>query len=230
MKRVLCILALVLPLPFLWAQEGTGFEYDKITTESRFAYSWGLRYSSEFTDMDVEIRNANNGSYTNEFRTMTSDGFNLFFQAAWKYLTLDIAPGYYIASGLDHGGNDIGVSIQPALVLPLTELLSPNAKFQVSFFFGPEFILRDRFGIYGAGGIDLGFAATEHHIVFLRASAGFGESGGARRDDIDPGSGQVTNVWPYMAWKFQAALGVKTRVLEDVFYLDNKETGHRRRR
>jgi hypothetical protein len=161
---------------------------------------------------------------------MTSNGYSLFYQAGWKYFMLDIAPSIFSVSGLDFPRTYLGLSVQPALVFPLTDFLFSDPQFHVAFFVGPQLIMRNRVGIYGVGGIDLGFAATKHHIVFLQVSGGGGDSGGASHDDFDMGPQEwVTDVWSHSAWKFQVTLGVKTRVMDDVFYLEGKEIGRKRK-
>jgi hypothetical protein len=164
------------------------------------------------------------------------NGWSLAWQAEWKYFALDIAPAVYMSrvSG-GNPGHDfwVGGSIQALAKFPVTDLFLPrDNRFYFSLLAGPEFMIRDGIGGYINWGGDLGIRATMHHILFLGFLAGVSmgpPAGGVKRSRFEEPDYYVERHSESTTWKFQWTLGIKTRTVEDVFYLKGKEVGHRRR-
>jgi hypothetical protein len=230
MKKIFFALLCVAACACLWAQEGS-IVYDTVMTKSRFSYSVGLRYSYEFADVNA-IRMIRPQNLTTE---AFWHGFSPVFQADWKYFVLDIAPSFYIIKT----GNDEdsfftgGGSIQPLLKLPFSDLLRDHLNVQVfntvyfSLLTGPEIMYNNGFACFFNGGFDLGFTVGDHHILFFEFLGGgsltdFDER--VPKDLLEAVSRDLKN-----STKFQFTLGIKTRILEDVFYLKGKEVARRRR-
>jgi hypothetical protein len=230
MKKLFFSLVLGALCLCLWAQDGT-LVYDTVVSKTRFSYSWGLRYSYEFFNVDATL--IKYGTFPPERQPVDGKakvhGVSAVFQAEWKYFILDLAPGMYWGS-VSGGGrkwDDYGGSIQALGKFPLTDFVGPrDSKVHLSFLLGPEVMIRDGVGPYINGGVDLGFKATPHHILFMEGLYGMSVGGpageGSRYDNSESYHQSDSH-------KFQVTIGIKTLIMEDVFYLDGKEVGRRRR-
>ncbi|MDR1618021.1 MAG: hypothetical protein LBS06_03100 [Treponema sp.] len=229
MKRILFILALLVVCSCLWAQT----VYDTVVTRSRFSYSWAFRYASEFFGVETERSMYDYmGTYITSFHDGDAgwNGFGVVYRAEWKYFMLDLAPSvdvWYTSDGKGTTTADFSVSIQPLLKLPLVD-----KKFTLSLLAGPEFKIRQEFGMYINGGLDIGFKLTDHHVLFLGGLCGFDLIGPPMYnnavDRFDEAYGMGYHDW-HSSTRIQVTLGIKTLMLEDVFYLNGKEVNRRRR-
>jgi hypothetical protein len=230
MKKIFFVLVCVVLCVCLWAQEGT-IVYDTIITKSRFSYSYGLRYSYEFADVNAITTFP---WFQNSVVEASWNGFSPVFQADWKYFVLDIAPALYMLKAGSRSDTFFGGSVQPLLKLPVSDMIHDYLSAQLfdelylAFLVGPELMYNNGFALFINGGLDLGFAITNHHILF------FEFLGGGSLTDFDERVprrllGQALSSDLKNSTKFQFTLGIKTRILENVFYLEGREVARRRR-
>jgi len=218
--------------------------YDTIVPQVRFSYNIGFRYSSDnlfsisyntqsWNPVGPPIEGTAWADYVNT-------GLGLFYQAEWKHFMLRIAPSYQFMSlhvyrstnvygNLSNDKSTIAGDIQPLYRLSLA-----NGNFQSDFFAGPELSLGWGLGMGVLAGFDLGFKITQHHCLVLGLAAGcpildFVDGSFLTpygfKDYIDK---PYNNLSYGLPWKVQLSIGIRTLVIEDVYYYQGEEVGRRR--
>ncbi|MDR2376360.1 MAG: hypothetical protein LBD96_07980 [Treponema sp.] len=237
MKKYLLVFAFALALPCLWAADD--FVYDTVVTGTRFTHGTGFRFGLENTQGTVQVRelrstyNPISGWQNTWFEDekdwiVTFMNPGLTYQAEWKYFMLDIAPGWAFWNGNHEQMNSPGLSVQPMARYPVVD----NQKLRYTVLMGPNFLVNIA-GIDISANLsqELGVKINDRFMPFLGFGLGVPLAGGSMTEEVITHSYNDTknfNPGPPRIC-FQITLGLKTMVLEDVFYYRGKEV-HRRRR
>jgi hypothetical protein len=235
MKKLFLVFMTALAFPCLWAADD--FVYDNVVTETRFTHGTGFRFGFENIRGTVDVAELmyihdpgwpqGMWYYHEESWTVRFMNPGLTWQAEWKYFMLDIAPGWTFWTGDRSQMDGPGFSVQPMARYALVD----NQKLRYTVLLGPNFLI-DIDGIDISAGLtqELGLKINDRFMPFLGFGLGLGfgmgdvvydvvrESYGS--DNIGTGSPEI---------RFQFTLGLKTMILEDVFYYRGREV-HRRRR
>jgi opacity protein-like surface antigen len=233
MKKLFLVVMVALVFPCLWAEDD--FVYDEVVTGTRFTHGTGFRFVFGNTSGHVRLEKATydpmSGWYyysRTEPWTATFTNPGLIYQAEWKYFMMDIGLGWASWSTKGEQKDGPGLSVQPmARYAPVD-----NQKIRYAILLGPNFLI-------DTGGLDvsvnlaqeLGVKINDRFMPFLGLGLGLNIYGENVTDLIrDSYGSQAKSVEGESAdIRFQFTLGLKTMVLEDVFYYQGKEV-HRRRR
>ncbi|MDR0669318.1 MAG: hypothetical protein LBF95_04475 [Treponema sp.] len=237
MKKLFLLVLVFMPVfPCLWAADD--FVYDTVVTETRFTHGMGFRFGFEHHSGTIRLgrREYNPVSMSNRYVSWNESWEASFmnpglgYQAEWKYFALDIAPGWMFWDGHRSSRNSPGLSVQPMARYPVLD----NEKLRYVVLLGPNFLV-DMFyasiGTYANLTQEFGVKITERFMPFLGLGIGIGISRNYMIKKVVEDSytdwGDVRFKQPTI--RFQVTLGLKTMVLEDVFYYRNKEVYRRRR-
>ncbi|MDR3146173.1 MAG: hypothetical protein LBU21_07840 [Treponema sp.] len=232
MKKLFLVLLLgFVAFPCLWAEEE--FVYDTVVTETRFTHGTGLRFGYENINVTyTEWVSYSTGPWGYSGRsqertkgvTFTYPGFA--YQAEWQYFMLDVSMGLPSHSA-DNGRTDIGGTIRPMARCAVVD----NEKLRYTVLLGPEFMISRSMGMSINLVQEIGTKVTERFMPFLGLSVGFDFSHGDYNYErlLSYQNLNYGNMDVHSGLQFQFTLGLKTMVLEDIFYYNNREV-HRRRR
>ncbi|MDR3146585.1 MAG: hypothetical protein LBU21_09930 [Treponema sp.] len=240
-KLFLVLLSFVLAFPCLWAEDE--FVYDTVVTETRFTHGTGFRFGYEDIWARVKYYEWRWASYPTGWGGWSTTSWKetwdeeegvtfmypgLAYQAEWKYFMLDISIGGVFHNGNRRNSRDMGGTIRPMVRYAVVD----NEKLRYTLLLGPELMLSDSIGASVNLVQELGVKLNERFMPFLGFSIGFDFKHGSY--DIEdlvyrPSYSSVDDIDVHPGPVFQFTLGLKTMVLEDVFYYKNKEVYRRRR-
>ncbi|MDR0730540.1 MAG: hypothetical protein LBF63_02655 [Treponema sp.] len=235
-KYFLAIFAFALVLPSLWAADE--FVYDTVVTETRFTHGLGFRFGYTGIQANVSYRQwiPDRGSYLSWDRTniVTFMYPAISYQAEWEYFMLDLSGGmvFHTRGGMQSSIASMGFSIRPMVRYAAVD----SQKLRYTLLLGPECLLID-----GAPGLavnlvqEIGAKINERFMPFLGLGIGYnifyGNYGPIRRllnssRDFESGIDEM-GLRPDL--RFEITVGLKTMLLEDVFYYKGREVRRRRR-
>ena len=198
MKKGLMIFIIVFLVSFgsgLWAQTTI---YDTVVPETKYAYSFGLRYMYERSTFSLEEYGGPTTWGANYkdiyFLKYERYGFSLFGQVEWKHFILGIAPSYSFMKlddrkptskeednqGLKTDNNKRIAKFDDTLdwdnfgvdIQLLFKLPLVDKNFKLFMYAGPEFAFNKGLSLNVMAGVDLGFKLTTHHALFISPSIG----------------------------------------------------------